>query len=213
MIPILKKLLLNKYSIIAILLLIIVFLYYKTVEYKHEADRQEMNVRAFTDSTRIYKDRFNHTVSVNTQSELTISELKKNQDSKIVELNKQLKAMGIKYRNLQSAGIGTNSFYLTDSILVRDTVYLDTITLKYRQSKIGVWSDYWMTVVFELKHNSVAQFKVNRTDTCIIAWELEKVGKWTLKNLFVWRDKDIKIKGKTTCPYNKMVFNSYKIKE
>lgn len=215
MIPIalLKKLLLNKYSIIAILLLILAITYIQLAKYKQDVERQQMNVRAFADSTRIYKDKFDNMVSVNTQAELTVSELKKNQDSKIIELNRQLKAMGVKYRNLQSAGIGTSSFGLKDSIYIRDTVYIDTITLKYRQSKIGVWSDRWMTIVFEFKRDSIVQFQVNRTDTCIIAWELEKVGKWTFKNLFFWRDTDVKIKAKTNCPYNKFQINTYKINE
>lgn len=170
---------------------------------KNEIQRQKLNFCGVTDSLYTFKDKYNKLVCVTQELNLTNEEVKSSQLKQIVELRNELDRLKVKPKKVIQMTGGQVIITKTDSIIITDTVFKN---IKFK------------TAFIDSCFNETINFDSNKLTRSIQAnipiyayWEKYRVGKWHIKNLFIWRKQSVRINAKTGCDNVNLQLYSYKI--
>lgn len=140
----LKILYMNKWLIVIIAVLVAVasFQWHSNRNLREKWELAEANVKA-------YGNQLSSTSSKNSALQLTVDQLEYFKDSILIKLDETRKKLKIKDKELKSVEYITTTFYKTDTLVLKDTIFKDrTFAL---DTLLG---DYWYNAHLSLKYPS-----------------------------------------------------------
>lgn len=173
---------------------------------EREKNRYKNNYEISTTTEREYVDKNGILVKEKENLVLTMQDLKRSKDSTIRKLVTELAYSNIKLKRVNGLGNVTtetnNNFqikYVKDTGLAFINI-IDTV-----QIRTDHYSNEWVEYSrFINPINDSANVTIKTFHDLILVQSWEKKGKWTLKNIFVWRKKVDKTTVKDLNPYSEI---------
>jgi len=146
--------------------------------------------------TLIYINKLNQKVAELNDLQMSKNDLETSLNNRIIELNKQRDADGIKMRKLGSMSSGYTNTTDTGNVTLKPLIqYRDTTVYVMQGIRTGTWHNRWLTCDFRLIGDSSLSFRYNEKDTATVFHVWYKEGNWSPANIppWNWRPKHWKV--------------------
>lgn len=171
--------------------------------YRKSLIQTEEELKTETNNTRVLETNPDTTYTKKGERVITTGELKQTIKEMLQTDRKgqlqQVKDMGIKLRNVESISQELLKVSHTDTIVVKEVIYVDSTRNLYRKEKVGVTSDKWFTTSVRMWGDTTVTNTVYE-DSAVLVKHRKPIGKMKWWNVVIPRKRENVNSIKLGCP-------------